>query len=137
MRLVPAASALMLSTSVANADTFNKKTKLSFSQPVRVPGVTLSAGTSKIPLIGGELGNVAIAGHRDTHFRPLRNIRTDVISLFDENSADKNPGVLKQLPRQTGGLAYLPEDLSTVNEFVHRLPKTSGTNTPWVIRRAR
>lgn len=23
----------------------------------------------------GELGNVAIAGHRDTHFRPLRNIR--------------------------------------------------------------
>lgn len=24
----------------------------------------------------GELGNVAIAGHRDTHFRPFRNIRT-------------------------------------------------------------
>jgi sortase A len=23
----------------------------------------------------GELGNVALAGHRDTHFRPLRNIR--------------------------------------------------------------
>jgi sortase A len=23
----------------------------------------------------GELGNVGIAGHRDTHFRPLRNIR--------------------------------------------------------------
>ena len=30
------------------------------------------------------------------------------IGLFDENSADKNPGVLKQLARQTGGLAYLP-----------------------------
>jgi sortase A len=25
----------------------------------------------------GELGNVGIAGHRDTHFRPLRNIRKD------------------------------------------------------------
>ena len=33
------------------------------------------------------------------------------IGLFDENSEDKNPGVLKQLAGQTGGLAYLPEDL--------------------------
>lgn len=30
----------------------------------------------------GEAGNVGIAGHRDTHFRPLRNIRVgDVITL--------------------------------------------------------
>jgi hypothetical protein len=32
------------------------------------------------------------------------------IGLFDENAADKNPGVLKRLANQTGGLAYLPQD---------------------------
>jgi sortase A len=35
----------------------------------------------------GELGNVAIAGHRDTHFRPLRNIRlNDEITLNTKTS---------------------------------------------------
>jgi len=36
----------------------------------------------------GEAGNVAIAGHRDTHFRPLRNIRVgDVITLQAADSS--------------------------------------------------
>jgi VWFA-related protein len=39
------------------------------------------------------------------------------IGLFDENSQDKNPGVLERLARQTGGLRYLPEDLSHVTSI--------------------
>jgi sortase A len=35
----------------------------------------------------GELGNVGIAGHRDTHFRSLRNVRAnDEITLTDKNN---------------------------------------------------
>jgi sortase A len=38
---------------------------------------TLKKGPGHIEetALPGELGNVGIAGHRDTHFRPLRNIR--------------------------------------------------------------
>jgi hypothetical protein len=42
---IVAASALALTLTTASADTFNKKTKLSFSQPIRVPGTTLAAGS--------------------------------------------------------------------------------------------
>jgi VWFA-related protein len=45
------------------------------------------------------------------------------IGLFDENSADKNPGVLKRLARQTGGLAYLPEDLSQLTSICSQIAK--------------
>ena len=40
---------------------------------------TLRRGVGHIPstALPGEVGNVAIAGHRDTFFRPLRNIRKD------------------------------------------------------------
>ena len=40
---------------------------------------TLRRAVGHIPdtLLPGQLGNVAIAGHRDTFFRPLRNIRKD------------------------------------------------------------
>ena len=41
MQLIAAASVLPLTLSIASADTFNKKTKLSFSQPIHVPGTTL------------------------------------------------------------------------------------------------
>jgi VWFA-related protein len=36
------------------------------------------------------------------------------IGIFDEMSEDKNPGVLRDLAKRTGGLAYLPHDLSLV-----------------------
>ncbi len=42
-------------------------------------GATLSHAVGHIPstALPGELGNVALAAHRDTYFRPLRNIRKD------------------------------------------------------------
>jgi Ca-activated chloride channel homolog len=36
------------------------------------------------------------------------------LGLFDENDPDKNPQVLKQLARETGGEAFLPQSLSEV-----------------------
>jgi sortase A len=53
---------------------------------------TLRMGVGHIettPLPGGEFGNVAIAGHRDTFFRPLRNIRVgdDVLLNTPEKRA--------------------------------------------------
>ena len=44
-------SALVLFTTVTSADTFNKKTKLSFSGAIRVPGTTLAAGTYVFKLV--------------------------------------------------------------------------------------
>ena len=52
--LIAAASALALTISIASADTFNKKTKLTFSQPVRVPGTTLSAGSYIFKLVDSQ-----------------------------------------------------------------------------------
>ncbi len=45
------------------------------------------------------------------------------IGLFDDNSEDKNPGVLKQLAGQTGGLAYLPEDPKRVPEICSQIAR--------------
>jgi hypothetical protein len=53
-RLPLIASALALTVSVASADTFNKKTKLSFSQPIRVPGTTLAAGSYIFKLVDSQ-----------------------------------------------------------------------------------
>ena len=39
------------------------------------------------------------------------------IGLFDEIAADKNPGVLRKLAGDTGGLVYLPKDLSNLKEI--------------------
>jgi hypothetical protein len=54
LRLIAAASALVLFIPIASADTFNKKTKLTFSQPVRVPGTTLSAGSYIFKLVDSQ-----------------------------------------------------------------------------------
>jgi Ca-activated chloride channel homolog len=45
------------------------------------------------------------------------------IGLFDENSEDKNPAVLKQLARQTGGLAYLPENVTRVRDICSQIAR--------------
>jgi len=45
------------------------------------------------------------------------------IGLFDEHSEDKNPNVLKQLARQTGGLAYLPKDVTRVPEICSQIAR--------------
>jgi VWFA-related protein len=45
------------------------------------------------------------------------------IGLFDEHSADKNPGVLRQLARQTGGLAYLPKDLLQLKDICAQIAR--------------
>ena len=54
MQLIAAVSVLPLTFPIANADTFNKKTKLTFSQPIRVPGVTLSAGSYIFKLVDSQ-----------------------------------------------------------------------------------
>lgn len=45
------------------------------------------------------------------------------IGLFDENSQDRNPGVLKQLARQSGGLVYLPESLEKLSDICSQIAK--------------
>jgi Ca-activated chloride channel family protein len=45
------------------------------------------------------------------------------IGLFDENTEDKNPDVLKQLARQTGGLAYLPLDVTRVRDICSQIAR--------------
>jgi len=67
--LIAAGFALALSTSIASADTFNKKTKLSFSQPVRVPGTTLAAGSYIFKLVDSQANRniVQITNVRENH----------------------------------------------------------------------
>jgi VWFA-related protein len=43
------------------------------------------------------------------------------VGLFDEQSEDKNPGVLRKLARQTGGLTYLPRDLARVPDICSQI----------------
>jgi hypothetical protein len=45
---------LVLLTTAASADTFNKKTKMSFSQSIRVPGTTLAAGSYIFKLVDSQ-----------------------------------------------------------------------------------
>jgi Ca-activated chloride channel homolog len=45
------------------------------------------------------------------------------IGLFDEHSADKNPGVLKKLASQTGGLSYMPQDLTRLNSICSQIAR--------------
>jgi VWFA-related protein len=45
------------------------------------------------------------------------------IGLFDEHSADKNAGVLKQLAGQTGGLAYMPPDVTRVGDICSQIAR--------------
>ena len=45
------------------------------------------------------------------------------IGLFDEHSADKNPGVLKKLANQTGGLVYMPQDLTRLNSICSQIAR--------------
>jgi Ca-activated chloride channel family protein len=45
------------------------------------------------------------------------------VGLFDENSQDRNPGVLKQLARQSGGLVYLPESLEKLSDICSQIAK--------------
>jgi len=44
--------------------------------------ITLRRAAGHVPALPGRAGNVGITGHRDTFFRPLRNIRhNDIITL--------------------------------------------------------
>jgi len=43
------------------------------------------------------------------------------IGIFDEQDADRNPGVLKRLARDTGGEAFLPESLKEVTPICERI----------------
>lgn len=53
-QMIASAFALTVLMPIASADTFNKKTKLSFSQPIRVPGTTLSAGSYIFKLVDSQ-----------------------------------------------------------------------------------
>jgi VWFA-related protein len=43
------------------------------------------------------------------------------IGIFDDQNADRNPGVLKRLARQTGGESFLPESLKDVTPICERI----------------
>lgn len=43
------------------------------------------------------------------------------IGIFDEQDADRNPGVLKQLAKNTGGEAFLPASLNAVASVCERI----------------
>jgi sortase A len=49
-----------------------------------IDGATLRRSVGHVPAtaLPGEAGNVVLAGHRDKHFRPLRNIRLGDRILF-------------------------------------------------------
>ena len=43
------------------------------------------------------------------------------IGIFDDQDADRNPGVLKRLAKQTGGESFLPESLADVTPICERI----------------
>jgi Ca-activated chloride channel homolog len=43
------------------------------------------------------------------------------IGIFDEHDSDRNPGVLKQLAKDTGGEAFLPESLQEIAPICERI----------------
>jgi Ca-activated chloride channel family protein len=45
------------------------------------------------------------------------------IGMFDDQDADRNPGVLKRLSRQTGGESFLPESLADVTPICERIAR--------------
>jgi VWFA-related protein len=45
------------------------------------------------------------------------------LGLFDQNDPDKNPRVLEQIARETGGEAFLPESLSEVVPICERIAR--------------
>ena len=70
---------------------------------------TLSRAVGHIPGTGlpGQLGNVGLAGHRDTFFRPLQNIRKD-----DAIDLDTGHGTLRYLVTSTEIVS--PHDVSVL-----------------------
>jgi Ca-activated chloride channel family protein len=51
------------------------------------------------------------------------NIIIYTIGIFDEQDADRNPRVLKQLAKDTGGEAFLPESLNDVAPICERIAR--------------
>jgi len=45
------------------------------------------------------------------------------IGIFDDEDADRNPGVLKRLAKQTGGESFLPESLAAVTPICERIAR--------------
>jgi Ca-activated chloride channel family protein len=49
------------------------------------------------------------------------NVILYTIGIFDEQDEDQNPGVLKQLAKETGGEAFLPESLKEIVPICERI----------------
>jgi len=45
------------------------------------------------------------------------------IGIFDDQDADRNPGVLKRLAKETGGESFLPESLTDVTPICQRIAR--------------
>jgi Ca-activated chloride channel family protein len=45
------------------------------------------------------------------------------VGIFDDQDADRNPGVLKRLAKQTGGESFLPESLADVTPICERIAR--------------
>jgi Ca-activated chloride channel family protein len=46
-----------------------------------------------------------------------------VIGIFDEQDPDRNPGLLRRLAAISGGIAYLPKDLSSLEDICRQVAK--------------
>ncbi len=51
------------------------------------------------------------------------NVIIYTIGIFDNEDADRNPGVLKRLAKDTGGEAFLPESLKDVTPICERIAR--------------
>ena len=64
---------------------------------------------------------MAMAGHS--------NAIMFMIGIFDENDIDRNPGVLKQFAKATGGQASCPSRQPDSPLLLSKSPKISATST--------
>jgi Ca-activated chloride channel homolog len=70
-------------------------------------------------------GDNASTHHMPEVIDAVRSTRAIIytIGVFDEQDPDRNPGLLRRLASISGGVAYLPEDLSELGEICRGIAK--------------
>jgi hypothetical protein len=77
LKLIAAALALTAAGTMLNADTWNKKTKVTFSGPVQIPGPSTSAGVVSLP--AGTYVFRLLESNSDRHIVEVTNLREDKV----------------------------------------------------------
>jgi len=85
---------------------------------------TLRHAAGHIPgtALPGEAGNVGISGHRDTFFRPLRNIRRDDVIVFTTLHGDYRYRVVSTSVVRPDDIAVLEPTASEILTVVTCYP---------------